>query len=125
MAFALGDDGVQHWIGELAVSLAARRDLLCAGLEAAGFAVVRPQGTYFVIADAAAHLDRLGLPDGAALCRALPELAGVVAVPVGAFTRPGSAADDALRGHVRFTFVKREDVLREASERLRALSTRG
>jgi len=121
VAFALADDGVRRWVGELADSLAARRDLLCAGLEAAGFGVVRPQGTYFVVADAGAHLERLALPDGAALCRALPELTGVVAVPVGAFTRPGSATDEALRGHVRFTFVKREEVLREAIERLRLL----
>ena len=124
IAFALDDDGVQGWVRELAGTLAARRDLLCSGLEAAGFDIVRPQGTYFVVADASAHLDRLGLPDGAALCRALPELAGVVGVPVGAFTRPGSSADDALRSHVRFTFVKRDEVLRDAVGRLRTFAGR-
>ena len=122
VAFALTDDGVRTWVAELAASLAARRDLLCEGLEAAGFGVVRPRGTYFVLADASAHLARHGLPDGAALCRALPGLAGVVGVPVGAFTRPGSAADEALRPFVRFTFVKRETVLTEAIERLAALA---
>ncbi|MDQ2624768.1 MAG: aminotransferase class I/II-fold pyridoxal phosphate-dependent enzyme, partial [Actinomycetota bacterium] len=121
IAFALTDHGVTRWVAELAGSLAARRDVLCEGLEAAGFAVVRPRGTYFVVADASAHLDRLGLPDGGALCRALPGLAGVVGVPVGAFTRPGSPADLALRSFVRFTFVKREDVLRDATDRLQAL----
>jgi aspartate/methionine/tyrosine aminotransferase len=39
----------------------------------------------------------LGFDGGVELCRRLPEPAGVVAVPVSAFTRAGSVADDALR----------------------------
>lgn len=113
------------YVAGLAASLSARRDLLSAGLVAAGFEVVRPQGTYFVVADAAAllagPLAGRGLQDAADLCRALPELAGVVGVPVGAFTHDGSAADAALRTAVRFTYVKQEAVLREAAERLAAL----
>ena len=113
------------YVAGLAGSLAARRDLLSAGLVAAGFDVVRPQGTYFVVADATAllagPLAHRGLRDAADLCRALPELAGVVGVPVGAFTHDGSAADTALRTAVRFTYVKQERVLREAAERLAAL----
>jgi N-succinyldiaminopimelate aminotransferase len=114
------------YVRGLAASLAARRDLLSAGLTAAGFDVVRPQGTYFVVADAArllaGPLARHGLRDAADLCRALPGLAGVVGVPVGAFTHDGSAADRALRTAVRFTYVKQEPVLREAAERLAALA---
>ena len=79
--------------------------------------MARPQGTYFVLADATG----LGFDDGARLCRELPARAGVVGVPVSAFTRPGSAVDDALRPWVRFTFVKREDVLVEAVARLQQL----
>lgn len=116
------------WIGALAASLAARRDLLSDGLAAAGFDVIRPQGTYFVIADAgrllAGPLAGRGLHDAADLCRRLPELAGVVAVPVTAFTHDGSVADRALRTAVRFTFVKQERVLREATTRLHALTSR-
>jgi N-succinyldiaminopimelate aminotransferase len=110
------------WVADLAGSLAHRRDLLSAGLTAAGFDVVRPQGTYFVVADAArllaGRLAGSGLTDAAALCRALPGLAGVVGVPVTAFTHDGSAADRALRTAIRFTYVKQEAVLREASTRL-------
>jgi N-succinyldiaminopimelate aminotransferase len=40
-------------------------------------------------------------------------------VPVSAFTRPGTAAHEALRTWVRFTFVKRREVLEDAAERLR------
>jgi N-succinyldiaminopimelate aminotransferase len=110
VAFALRDPDVAAWVVELAASLARRRDLLCGGLEDAGFTVVRPQGTYFVLADATP----LGYDDGAALCRDLPGLAGVVGVPVTAFTHAGSEVDTALRSWVRFTFVKREEVLAQA-----------
>ncbi|WP_028047467.1 pyridoxal phosphate-dependent aminotransferase [Cellulomonas sp. URHE0023] len=117
VAFALTEPSVAVWVDELADSLSRRRDLLCDGLIAAGFTVVRPQGTYFVLADAAP----LGYSDGAELCRDLPALAGVVGVPVSAFTHAGSDVDRALRSWVRFTFVKREDVLDEAVRRLRGL----
>jgi N-succinyldiaminopimelate aminotransferase len=119
IAQALADDDTPR---ALAASLADRRDLLCAGLEAAGFTVTRPAGTYFVMADASDLLGPLGLRDGVELCRRLPELAGVVAIPATAFCRPGSPTAKALAGHVRFTYVKREDVLREAAARLAALS---
>jgi N-succinyldiaminopimelate aminotransferase len=119
IAQALADDDTPR---ALAASLADRRDLLCAGLDAAGFTVTRPAGTYFVMADASDLLGPLGLRDGVELCRRLPELAGVVAIPATAFCRPGSPTAKALAGHVRFTYVKREDVLREAAARLAALS---
>ena len=48
-----------------------------------------------------------------------PARAGVVGVPVSAFTQPGSPTHDALRTWVRFTFVKRQDVLEDAVARLR------
>nr|WP_297423277.1 pyridoxal phosphate-dependent aminotransferase [uncultured Actinotalea sp.] len=112
------DDGrTRAWMADLVASLERRRDLLCEGLEAAGFDVVVPQGTYFVVADGRA----LGHDDGAVLCTRLPELAGVVGVPVSAFCREGSAAAAELRSAVRFTFVKQEDVLVEGVRRLRAL----
>ncbi|WP_369371518.1 pyridoxal phosphate-dependent aminotransferase [Promicromonospora sp. Populi] len=118
IAEALADDDTPR---DLAASLADRRDLLCAGLEAAGFTVTRPAGTYFVMADASGLLGRLGLRDGVELCRRLPELAGVVAIPAAAFCRPGSPTAQALASHVRFTFVKKTEVLREAATRLAGL----
>lgn len=117
VASALADDAVSDWVRELAASLGRRRDLLCEGLRDAGFTVSVPEGTYFVLADAAP----LGFGDGADLCRRLPELAGVVGVPVRAFTRAGSVSDEALASWVRFTFVKQEHVLDEAVRRLRRL----
>lgn len=117
-AALLDQDGrTEAYVQELAASLARRRELLCAGLSDAGFDVVVPQGTYFVVADGAP----LGHPDGAELCRRLPELAGVVGVPVSAFCRPGSPVADAFRSSVRFTFVKRDEVLVEAVRGLQSL----
>ena len=116
VAQALTDPGVATWVDGLVVSLAERRDLLSAGLRDAGFDVVRPDGTYFVLADAAP----LGADDGTQFCRELPTRAGVVGVPVSAFTRAGSPTHRALRSWVRFTFVKRQEVLEDAVARLRA-----
>ncbi len=97
----------------LAGSLARKRDILCEGLAAAGLAVSRPAGTYFVVADAAA----LGATDALEFCHWLPEAAGVVGVPVSVFHDD----PDAARTLVRFAFCKRDDVLTEAVARLARL----
>ncbi len=89
-----------------------RRDVLAAGLAEAGFEVFRPAGTYFVTTD----IRPLGGgPDGFAFCRALPERAGVVAVPNAVFY------DDREAGapFVRFAFCKQVEVLQEAVKRLK------
>ena len=111
-ALALGDD----FFADLSVELHRKRDLLCDGLRAAGFGVSAPRGTYFVVADASP----LGYDDGVELCRRLPELAGVAAVPVSVFYDDV----DAARSLVRFAFCKRDDVLRDATDRLSRLRSK-
>ena len=98
---------------DLGSSLQRKRDLLADGLRAAGFTVFEPAGTYFVVTDAAP----LGVTDGAEFCWRLPELVGVAAVPVSVFC----ADPDLGRTLVRFAFCKRDDVLRDAVERLAGL----
>jgi N-succinyldiaminopimelate aminotransferase len=93
--------------------LQAKRDRLCAGLEAAGLEVLRPAGTYFVTTDIRA----LGEHDGHAFCLSLPERAGVVAVPTIVFYDD----KDAGRSLVRFAFCKRDEVIDEAAARLARL----
>ncbi|MDE0579744.1 MAG: pyridoxal phosphate-dependent aminotransferase [bacterium] len=105
----LGDD----YFDGLRAGLMARRDQLSGGLAAAGFEVFRPAGTYFVTAD----VRPLGFDDGMALCRKLPELCGVVAVPSVVFYDN----EDEGRHLVRFAFCKRPEVLDEAVERLAKL----
>ncbi|POX60635.1 putative succinyldiaminopimelate transaminase DapC [Streptomyces sp. Ru62] len=108
-ALALPDS----WFEEFRRGMLARREILAEGLTAAGFEVFRPAGTYFITTD----IRPLGEKDGFAFCRALPERAGVVAVPNAVFY------DDREAGapFVRFAFCKREDVLHEAAERLRRM----
>lgn len=99
----------------VADGLRGKRDLLSAGLTAAGFDVFRPAGTYFIVADAAP----LGHHDSAAFCRALPELTGVVAVPLTAFC--SDPRDPDYASLVRFACCKRTEVLERAVDGLARL----
>jgi N-succinyldiaminopimelate aminotransferase len=94
---------------ELRDSLARKRDLLADGLSAAGLTPVPSASTYFINADVGT--------DGIEFCRALPERAGVVAIPTSVFYDD----KDAARSLVRFAFCKRDEVIAEASRRLAAL----
>ena len=115
-AVALGLGLPDDYFTGFARSLQDRRDLLVDALGDVGVPVSPCQGTYFVIADFADH----GVTDAVDFCRRLPEEVGVVGVPVSAF------CDDVapVASLVRFAFCKREDVLREAARRLRALRAR-
>ncbi len=92
----------------------AKRDVLAAGLTDAGFDVFTTAGTYFITTD----IRPLGETDGFAFCRALPERAGVVAIPNAVFYDHREAGAP----FVRFAFCKRADVLEEAAKRLKSLS---
>jgi N-succinyldiaminopimelate aminotransferase len=98
----------------LAANLHRKRDLLGAGLRAAGFEVYLPQGTYFITTD----IGPLGESDGLAFCRQLPYRCGVVAVPNVVFYDNQQAG----RTQVRFAFCKRDEVLADAATRLRGLT---
>lgn len=93
----------QHYT-EIAEALRTRRDLLVDGLVEQGYSVLRPQATYFATID-------LG-GDAEAWCRALPERAGVVAIPSRVFY------DSDIDRYARLAFCKRLDVLAEALVRL-------
>jgi N-succinyldiaminopimelate aminotransferase len=100
----------------VARDLEYRRDVLVQGLRDAGLPVIAPEATYFATVDV-----RPVQPDGdgLAFCRALPQRAGVVAVPTVVFYDPTHAA---LGRHlVRFAFCKSDAVLAEAVRRLRSL----
>ena len=105
----LGDD----FFDDYAAQMQSKRDRLVNSLDAAGFDVIVPQGTYFVTAD----ITPLGETDGVDFCMSLPKRCGVVAVPTQVFY------DDPEAGRllVRFAFCKRDEVLDEASRRLSKL----
>jgi N-succinyldiaminopimelate aminotransferase len=97
---------------ELTASLQKRRDVLCAGLDELDVDVRVPEGTYFATTD----VRRLGWADGMTFCEALPERAGVVAIPAQAFY------DDLEEGRhlVRWAFCKESEVIEDGLARLRA-----
>jgi N-succinyldiaminopimelate aminotransferase len=109
-AVAVALDDHADFPGRLAADLHVRRDLLCDGLRAAGLEVFVPDGTYFASTD----VSDLGWTDGREFCLALPERAGVVAIPAQAFY------DDAAAGRhlVRWAFCKERDVIEVGVRRL-------
>jgi N-succinyldiaminopimelate aminotransferase len=94
---------------ELAADLQKRRDLLCSGLSEVGLDVRVPEGTYFALTD----VSDLGWEDGLSFCLALPERAGVVAIPT-----QGFHDTDAGRHLVRWAFCKDASVIEDGLRRL-------
>ena len=94
----------------LGADLQERRDLLCAGLADVGLDVRVPEGTYFALT----HIGDLGWEDGLAFCLALPERAGVVAIPTQGFHDD----QDAGRHLVRWAFCKEAPRIEEGLARL-------
>lgn len=115
-AIAHALDEEWHFYDELAASLQQRRDQLCAGLGALDVDLRVPEGTYFALTD----VSRLGWRDGRDFCLALPERAGVVAIPAQGF------CDDREAGQhlVRWAFCKETDVIAEGLRRLHAADLR-
>lgn len=114
-AIAVGLGLPDAYFATAAATLDHKRGILSAGLSAAGFTVSHPDAGYFVIADAAP----LGVTDAAEFCRALPALAGVVAVPVSAFVHPDRR--EGFESLVRFAFCKKVDLLERAAAQLASL----
>lgn len=105
-------DELPDWPTELATDLRVRRDLLCEGLSAIdGVEVSVPDGTYFVTTDVGA----LGWDDGLTFCLALPERAGVVAIPSQVFHDDQAGPGRHL---VRWAFCKTPELISEGIERL-------
>ncbi|GAA1936836.1 pyridoxal phosphate-dependent aminotransferase [Microbacterium aoyamense] len=103
------------FFARIAEDMARKRDILGAGLQAAGFDVSVPAGSYFTVADASS----VGARDAAVFCRELPERAGVVAIPLTAFASPTHRHEYGTL--VRFAACKRIEVLEEAASRLSVL----
>lgn len=87
----------------------ARRKILLEALERAGFGFTVPQGSYYVMADAAP----LGWHDDRAFVEFLARTAGVIGVPGSSFYARGGG-----RSRVRFNFAKKKSTLRTAARLL-------
>jgi len=110
VAYALTQEAAFY--DALAKDLQTKRDLLVAGLRDLDVDVYPPEATYFVTTD----VRRYGHRDGLAFCLALPERAGVVAIPEQVFFDD----QDAGRHLVRWAFCKDAAVLEDAVARLQA-----
>ena len=108
IAYALTDETAYY--AELSRDLASKRDLLCAGLGELDMDVYVPEGTYFVTSD----VSQYGHDDGLAFCLALPERAGVVAIPSQMFYDNYEEG----RHKVRWAFCKERPLLEEGISRL-------
>ncbi len=126
LTFAVGGPfqaGVAHalghelaWVERNRMALQSKRDLLARGLAELGVPVHVPAGTYFLQMD----VRGLGVSDGVAWARALPQQAGVAAIPTAVFYDDVEAG----RPFVRFAFCKRAEVLDEAVSRLSSYAAR-
>ncbi len=110
-AVAYGLAKGRQFFTDFTAGMQAKRDRLVGGLERAGFAVAPCAGTYFVNVD----IGSVGFDgDDAAFCRDIIETAGVAAIPLSAFYAGATETRFA-----RFCFAKPDDLLDEATARLR------
>jgi aspartate/methionine/tyrosine aminotransferase len=112
-ADAISEGDAAGYYDDLRAKYAARRALLTGILGEAGLATLPVQGAYFLLADISA----LPFPDDAAFCRHLMTEVGVAAIPPSAFYLDPRTAPLLAR----FCFAKRDETMRAAAERLRAL----
>ena len=113
VAIATGLDAGEAYERQLIHFYAARRDELVAVLQTAGFGVLSPRGTYFVMAD----IRPLGWDDDVAFCRYLTTQIGVAAIPPSAFYH-----DNYQSGMVRFCFAKRPETIAAAAAKRKEIS---
>lgn len=109
-----GMDSAPAYYTAMTAEYERARDSICKALEAAGFAVYWPQGSYYVMADFSSR----DWADDQAAATALLARAKIAAIPGGAFYEPGSGRGRKL---LRFCFAKEQPVIEEACRRLAAL----
>lgn len=103
----------EEYYSELCRAFRGKREMICAALEAAGFRFARPQGAYYILAEAR------DLPGADSKEKAMHLLrtTGVAAVPGESFYFDGGG-----ESLLRFCYAKDDDELIEACERLRRLA---
>jgi aminotransferase len=94
----------------------ARRDVLCAALQGAGFKLTPPEGAYYVLADFSGLSDKDDVEFSYWLTREI----GVAPVPGSSFFREPELG----RNIVRFAFCKTSDLLTQAGQRLAGIASR-
>jgi len=109
MALAMGMD--DSYYEDLLASYTDKRERLCDALDDIGFAVIKPEGTYY----ASINIESLDFADDLVFCKHLIAEYGVAAIPSSFFWNQRSAGKDL----VRFCFCKTDETLDKAIERLK------
>jgi aminotransferase len=108
----------ESYYSDLAALYRSRYTLLADGLEAGGWSVNHPKGSYFLVVD----VSHLGIDDDREWAAELARTQGVAGVPGSAFLWNGLPHEDRepdRRGtFLRLSFGKREELLEEAVRRL-------
>ena len=104
------------YYNHLALDYRARRDVLVAALDEAGFSFAVPEGAYYILADFSELSDQ---PD-AEFATWMTRQIGVASVPGSSFYHERELG----RTLVRFAFCKKRETLERAGERLVALKAR-
>jgi N-succinyldiaminopimelate aminotransferase len=112
-AVAAGLHFPDSYFRQLAADYQARRDFLLERLAACGLNPIKPQGSFFILAD----VSSFQTTDGREFCSYLAGQIGVVPVPTDTFyLRPNTKEQI-----VRFTFCLEREMLEMAAERLAKL----
>ena len=112
-AFTLGED----YYAEMLADYTRRRDVFCNGLDEIGLAYTKPQGSYFMMVDISAFLNKeqfAGWTD-TQFCEWMIKEVGVAAVPGSAFFA------EPINHLIRLHFARSEESLKEAIRRLSKL----
>lgn len=115
-AAALRDGG--DYIADLCTQYRTARDMLATELDALGFGVIVPEGTYFILADHSAISTKLGVDNDIDLALKLTAEFGVTTIPPSVFCE----TKDLCSSYLRFAFCKQEATLAEAIRRLKRLN---
>ena len=108
-------EGPQDCVAEICELYKKRRDVLCDGLNAAGWAVEKPRATMFVWAEIPPVFRHLGSME---FSKRLIDEAGVA-------VSPGIGFGDYGDGHVRFALIENEHRTRQAIRNIKKLLKNG
>ncbi len=114
VAMAAGIEQAEQsdYYAQYVATYTAKLEKMMAGLREAGLTPMRPQGTFFVMADTS----EFGFEDDVAFARYLTTQVGVACIPPSAFYAAGQK--DEARHLARFCFAKTDPTLDEAATRL-------
>lgn len=102
----------RSYYSELAKDYQRRRDLIVRSLRDLGFGLASPEGAYYVLAD----FSSISGKDDVSFAGALAKEGKVATVPGSSFYSGGSRGER----EVRFSFARRDEILREAMGRVKA-----